>query len=140
MSWTSFSIRQGKRVQNYLVKCFLINNFFLPNSCEEALCMGSRFTQYGWVYEVWPCFEGFLVIKIWKNFTYNLWSFITFVKSYPNFKKCQFRVSIFKFLFSFFLFFFNFNPPLEFSIKSYQNFQNTIRFLGKKKKNKITRI
>jgi hypothetical protein len=38
-------------------------------------------------------------------------------------------------VYSIYLFFFNFNHPLEFSVKSYQNFQNTyIFFLGKKKR------
>jgi hypothetical protein len=36
-------------------------------------------------------------LKIWKNFTYNFGSFITFEKKYPKFKKCQFRVSFFQF-------------------------------------------
>jgi hypothetical protein len=45
-------------------------------------------------------------ITIWKNFTYNLWSFITFEIRVSIFENCQFKVTIFKF-------FFNFNHSLE---------------------------
>jgi hypothetical protein len=48
-------------------------------------------------------------------------------------KKCTQTLKSVNFGYLSFKFFFNFNYLLEFSVKFYQNFQNTLFFMGKKK-------
>jgi hypothetical protein len=58
---------------------------------------------------------------------------ITFEKGTQTLKSANLGYQSLIFLF----FFFNFNPPLEFFIKSCQNFQNTPHFFRKKKEKKL---
>jgi hypothetical protein len=64
-----------------------------------------------------------------KNFTYNPW--IPNLSSLLKEKKKSTQTLKSVNLGIHFLIFFNFNSLLEFSVKSYQNFQNTIVFILK---------